>query len=167
MSAPLHLPPKPVRPIVLAGVLAGLGGCVLGPQSQSAPASSGTAERTTAGASGAAAVRVIDGAELQRVAGQSTSLTEVLRGRVGSLQIRRGSQAGACPRLVLRGIKSITADPSPSIYLDGTRVNDGCILETLSPMQVRSLVIYPGGLAPDGGGYAPSPNGLILVFTYD
>lgn len=90
----------------------------------------------------------------------SGSVLDVLRQRIGTMQIRTTSY---CPEITLRSRKSIVGSPSPQVYVDGTPATNTCILSSLSVVNVERVEVYNGARSPRPG-YHGDPNGLILVF---
>jgi hypothetical protein len=103
-------------------------------------------------------VLVLDAAQLS---GQHGTLLNLLRSRVTQLRVMAGD---ACPRLEMRGRRSITGRSDPSIYLDGTHAVNTCLLEQVSVTDLQRVEIYPMGITSRPG-YRPSAGGLILLFS--
>jgi hypothetical protein len=89
------------------------------------------------------------------------SVLMAMRGKVPSLRIQRPS--GECPKISLRAFVTFATVVNPHVYVDGTRTNDTCILETLRTQDVELVEVYSMGFTSRPG-YAPHPHGLILVF---
>ncbi len=89
------------------------------------------------------------------------SVLSALRGKVPNLRIRR--HRGQCPQLSLRGDVTFENVANPRVYVDGTRIGDTCILESLRAHNVESVEVYPMGFTSRPG-YATHAHGLILVF---
>lgn len=87
-------------------------------------------------------------------------LLDALVGRVSAMRVQ-GS--GACPRITLRGQKTMVGNSEPTVYIDGTRAVDTCILNMLRADEVERIEVYPMGVAHRPG-YRSDPYGLILVF---
>jgi hypothetical protein len=101
---------------------------------------------------------VIEGRALQDGRG---SVLDVIRGKTPSLRIRQ--DVGKCPRITLRNDASFMSQVNPAIYVDGTRANDTCILESIRGSDVQLLEIYPRGVTMRPG-YGMHAHGLILLF---
>ncbi|MGQ0560278.1 MAG: TonB-dependent receptor plug domain-containing protein [Gemmatimonadota bacterium] len=89
------------------------------------------------------------------------NLLEGIRGRVPGMLI--SERSGECPRVLFRGMRSVRAQGSPGIYVDGTRMLDTCILTQISASDIDFVEVYPNGDATRPG-IARNPFGLILVF---
>lgn len=90
------------------------------------------------------------------------TLLRAVSQRMRNMQVSQS--AGGCPRIALRGQKSIQGDSNPRVYVDGQPAMDTCILNTISTQDVQRIEVYPMGVAPRPG-YLAHPYGLILVFT--
>jgi hypothetical protein len=104
---------------------------------------------------------VVQGEELWAFGGR---LLDGLRGRVTTMQVHR--PVGDCPQVVLRGRRTIVGSTRPEVYVDGTRMTDTCILDTIRVGDIKRVEVYPGGISGRSR-YVPSPNGLIVVFMLD
>ncbi len=89
------------------------------------------------------------------------SVLSAMRGKVPSFRVRQSS--GECPRISLRNFVTFRSVVNPHVYVDGTRITDTCILESLRTEDVESVEVYSMGVTRRPG-YAPHPHGLILVF---
>jgi hypothetical protein len=89
------------------------------------------------------------------------SVLSALRGKVPSFRVQRPS--GECPKISLRNFVTFATVVNPHVYVDGTRTNDTCILETLRTEDVELVEVYSMGFTSRPG-YAPHSQGLILVF---
>lgn len=99
---------------------------------------------------------VVKGSEL------SGNLLEGLRNRVPFMQVgHRG--ADDCPRIMFRGVRSIRNQANPTVYVDGTRMLDTCILLQTSSSDIDYVEIYPSG-STTRTSYEQNPFGLILIF---
>jgi hypothetical protein len=101
---------------------------------------------------------VIEGRALEDGRG---SVLDVIRGKTPSLRVRR--DVGQCPRITLRNDVSFLSQVNPAIYVDGTRANDTCILDSIRGSDVQFLEIYPRGVTTRPG-YGMHAHGLILLF---
>ncbi len=90
------------------------------------------------------------------------TVLEAIRRAMPRIRIS-GWSSSQCPILMLRGQDTIRGDPSPSVYVDGVRVMDTCVLTTLQSIAVSRIEIYPTGVTPRAG-YEHSGRGLILIF---
>ncbi|HET7464709.1 MAG TPA: hypothetical protein VFJ82_25935 [Longimicrobium sp.] len=136
----------------------------LAPLALAACGSAGTSEtrlaspEPSAGSGGTQSAVVLDGDEL--AAGES--LLRSLVGRMANIEVLASNRG--CPEVHLRGRQSILASPGPSIYVDGARAVNTCVLDEIAPSEVRRVEVYPMGVHI---GYASDRNGLILVFMRD
>jgi hypothetical protein len=94
---------------------------------------------------------------------RSSDLLSLLANRVSAMQVRR---YGHCPTITMRGIKTYVGSPDPFIYVNGAQAGNTCILEMMRSEDVERIEVYPMGVTHRPG-YAPSPNGLILIFLRD
>ena len=101
------------------------------------------------------------GAIVVKGSDMSGNLLDALRYRVPAMRVTM--PAGECPRILFRGIRSIRNQANPSIYLDGTRMGDSCILQQLSASDVEFVELYPSGNTSRTA-YERNPFGLILIF---
>ena len=101
---------------------------------------------------------VLEGDQL--AAGET--LLRSLVGRMSNFEVLRSNRG--CPEVHLRGRQTILASPGPSIYVDGARAVNTCVLDEIAPSEVRRVEVYPMGVH---NGYAADRNGLILVFLRD
>lgn len=102
---------------------------------------------------------VIDGDELGRTHG---SLLRAMLGKVPNMKVNfTGLQR--CPAIALRRAEDINGKNFPDVYVDGTRANNTCILESLQAQDAALVEIYPMGFTRRPG-YGTSGQGLILVF---
>lgn len=103
---------------------------------------------------------VLDATQLNQGRG---TLLSMLTSRVAQLRVVAN---GVCPSLEMRGRTSIYGSSEPSIYLDGTRAVNTCVLEQLSAADLERVEIYPMGITSRPG-YRSSSGGLILLFSRD
>jgi hypothetical protein len=68
-----------------------------------------------------------------------------------------------CPEVYLRGRSSLESASDASIYVNGQRAANTCVLEILYSFDLESVEIYPMGVTSRPG-YVSDPDGLILVF---
>jgi hypothetical protein len=92
--------------------------------------------------------------------GRGTVLS-AMQGKVPNLRIQR--HGGECPQVNLRSNVTFRSVVNPHVYVDGTRIGDTCILESLRTEDVSSVEVYPMGVTKRPG-YATHAHGLILVF---
>jgi len=102
---------------------------------------------------------VIDGPDLYENNGP---LLRFLYARVPGMSVDYTSPV--CPRVHLRGRKSLFGSSDPVVYLDGARTANVCILDDLLTRDLRRVEVYPMGVT-NRPGYEAHPNGLILVFA--
>jgi hypothetical protein len=101
---------------------------------------------------------IISGVTLEDEMG---SIIDALVGRVPNFKVTRNS--GPCPQITLRSSVSFELPTDPQVYVDGTRIGDTCVLESLRAQNVALVEIYPMGFTTRPG-YATHAHGLILVF---
>jgi len=99
---------------------------------------------------------VLEGDQL----GYSAALIDVLVSRVGNVEV--GMTSG-CPRITMRGPKSIAQPSNPRIYVNGSPASDTCVLQQLRTEDVSRVELYPTGVTTRPG-YRSNAGGLILVF---
>jgi hypothetical protein len=121
----------------------------------------GCASMVEGGSSSAASTRsggafVLEGEQLWE---RNTDLLTVLS-RMSGVQIRRNDP---CPSITMRGAKTYMGSLDPHIYVNGTQAGNTCLLEMMRTDDVERIEVHPSGVSnrPE---YAPSPNGLILIF---
>jgi hypothetical protein len=119
-------------------------------------------EEQTADLEGGVEVRegaiIISGVTLEDETG---SVIDALVGRVPNFRVNQAS--GTCPQISLRSNVSFQSVTNPHVYVDGTRIADTCVLESLRARNVELVEIYPMGFTTRPG-YATHAHGLILVF---
>jgi propanediol dehydratase large subunit len=123
----------------------------------SLPAGTPTADRQAGSVRGTNVV-VLEGEQLRSSRG---TLLSALRSRMAQMRVTGGSQ---CPQLELRGRTSIYGSSDPSVYLDGARAVNTCLLEQMSVSDLERVEIYPMGVTTRPG-YRSNAGGLILVFS--
>ncbi len=101
---------------------------------------------------------IISGVTLEEETG---SVIDALVGRVPNFRVQRLS--GECPQISLRTHVSFESETNPHVYVDGTRIGDTCVLDSLRAQNVELVEIYPMGFTTRPG-YATHAHGLILVF---
>ena len=99
---------------------------------------------------------VVRGSEL------SGNLLDALRYRVTSMRVSTGG--AECPRIIFRGIRSVRNQANPTVYVDGARMGDTCILTQITSSDVDRVELYPSGNTTRTS-YERNPFGLILVFS--
>lgn len=92
------------------------------------------------------------------------NLLSYLQGRISGMTVDQG--ADVCPKVTLRGQRSIFGNNDPVVYVDGARTANSCVLESLYTGDLRRVEVYPFGVSHRPG-YEAHPNGLILVFLDD
>ena len=125
----------------------------------------GRGDDSATGDINAHALAVIEGERLEMSAAGGATITSILRRHVPNLTISQHNNSGSCPTLTLRGQRSTTLSSEPSYYVDGTRLQDGCFLETLSPRDVESIEVYGAGQSPANSNIPGTSGGLILIMT--
>jgi hypothetical protein len=109
-------------------------------------------------ASGARAT-VLTSAQLKD---ESGSLLETMSRRLFNIRV---DNRFSCPAISLRGSQNtVPGVTEPTVYVDGTRTVDTCILNLLNATDVARVEIYPMGFTSRPG-YTTNSHGLILVFT--
>lgn len=103
-------------------------------------------------------VTTLSGAALEH---GGNSLLSVMEGKVPSMRVYHPT--GQCPLISLRGETGIQQVTNPHVYVDATRVQDTCVLESLNPDNVSLVEVYPMGFTTRPG-YGVHGDGLILVF---
>jgi hypothetical protein len=92
------------------------------------------------------------------------TLLSFLHSRISGMEV--DFRAQPCPRVQLRGRKSLVGSNDPIVYVDGNRTANSCILEMLHTSDLSRVEVYPMGVS-NRPGYEAHPNGLILVFVLD
>ncbi|NIQ56778.1 MAG: TonB-dependent receptor plug domain-containing protein, partial [Gammaproteobacteria bacterium] len=111
-------------------------------------------------------VQVSDGATVVSAAELHDSHGSVLRAIMGKVPNMKVNFVGLdrCPAIALRSFEEIHGNNFPDIYLDGTRANNTCILESVRAEDLDRVEIYPQGFTRRPG-YGTSTHGLILLFS--
>jgi TonB-linked SusC/RagA family outer membrane protein len=100
----------------------------------------------------------------QITAGHSFNLAQALSGKVSGLTISNTSNSvNATPRIVLRGLRSITGDNTALIVLDGVPVPSNTI-NYINPNDVERVDIMKGGQAATLFG-SDGVNGAVVITT--
>jgi TonB-dependent SusC/RagA subfamily outer membrane receptor len=86
---------------------------------------------------------------------QYTNMYEVIRGRFSGVQIAGGE-------IIIRGITSINGSSAALIVVDGV-VMEGSILNSIPPVQVKSISVLKGGSAAIYG--SRGANGVVFIET--
>jgi len=120
----------------------------------------GGSRDTAEGPSPARGARAVTMLEDEQLADRSGSLLSVMQAETGGLDVRHTER---CPIITFRGAKRFVAPPTPSIYVNGMRATNTCVLDELPAADVRRVEIYPSGVTSRPG-YVNSADGLILVF---
>ena len=84
-----------------------------------------------------------------------------LYARIPGMQVDYSSPV--CPRVHIRGRKSLIGSSDPIVYVDGARTANSCVLDDLHTRDLSRVEVYPMGVS-NRPGYEAHPNGLILVF---
>ena len=103
---------------------------------------------------------VVGAEQLRRSEG---SLLRAIMGKVPNMKVSYAVGMSRCPSIAMRSFEDHRGMDRPSVYVDGTHVNDTCILETLDAREVDRVEIYPMGFTTRPG-YGTNGAGLILVF---
>jgi hypothetical protein len=111
----------------------------------------------TAESAGAGAATIVRGSEMNGM------LLSGLQARVPAMSVQTTSSA--CPRIVFRGQRSALQQGDPTVYVDGTRMQDTCILLQIPVLEVDYVEIYMGS-AGRPAGLPPNPFGTILVHRH-
>ena len=85
----------------------------------------------------------------------------VSRARIPAMMVTYPSND--CPRIMFRGRTSGRNQGNPSVYVDGTRMQDTCILSQINVADVDRVEVLPSG-DTSRAGIQRNPAGLILVF---
>lgn len=90
-------------------------------------------------------------------------LDQALQGKIAGVQIQNvSSEAGAAPKISIRGISSLNAGSSPLIVIDGMPVPDG--LSFLNPADVESIEVLKDAASAAIYG-SRGASGVIMVTT--
>lgn len=84
-----------------------------------------------------------------------------MSGKVPNMRVHRVQNA--CPEIMLRSTVNFKGLVNPSVYVDGTRATDTCVLDSLRTSDVSRIEVYPLGFTTRPG-YGRHAHGLILVF---
>lgn len=108
-----------------------------------------------AGSQASGAELVLHGSEM------SGTLLDALQTHFPAMKV--GSQSNGCPALQFRGAGSVRTAPSPSVYVDGTRMVDTCILAQMSTTEIDSVEVYPSGNTAKAA-VPRNPSGMIFIY---
>jgi TonB-linked SusC/RagA family outer membrane protein len=90
-------------------------------------------------------------------------LDQALQGKIAGVQIQNiSSEAGAAPKINIRGISSVNAGASPLVVIDGMPVADG--LSFLNPTDVESIEVLKDAASAAIYG-SRGASGVILITT--
>ncbi|MEY4381126.1 MAG: hypothetical protein RJA92_506 [Bacteroidota bacterium] len=90
-------------------------------------------------------------------------LDQALQGKIAGVQIQNiSSEAGAAPKINIRGISSVNAGASPLVVIDGMPVADG--LSFLNPSDVESIEVLKDAASAAIYG-SRGASGVIIVTT--
>ena len=90
-------------------------------------------------------------------------LDQALQGKIAGVQIQNiSSEAGAAPKINIRGISSVNAGASPLVVIDGMPVADG--LSFLNPADVESIEVLKDAASAAIYG-SRGASGVIIVTT--
>jgi len=143
----------PARTCILAFLTAAATAC------GSMPVSDATAGTGRLPGNNSTSGRVLTGPDLYEHGG---TLLRYLYARVPGMSVDYASSV--CPRVNMRGRKSVFGSSDPIVYVDGPRTANSCILEDLLTRDLSRVEVYPMGVS-NRPGYEANPNGLILVFV--
>jgi hypothetical protein len=102
---------------------------------------------------------IISGVDLEDGRGD---VLNAMIGKVPNFRVNRPA-AHPCPQISIRNATTHGSIVNPSVYVDGARSQDTCILESLPTAEVERLEVYPAGFTTRPG-YGRHLYGLILVF---
>lgn len=88
------------------------------------------------------------------------TLLEILQRRLPNIRVVTTAN---CPEVYLRGRSSLESASDASIYVNGQRAVNTCVLEILYSFDLESVEVYPMGVTSRPG-YVSDADGLILVF---
>ena len=88
------------------------------------------------------------------------NVLNAMRTRIPSIRI---TATGSCPRVAFRGSLSVSNQPDPSIYVDGTLVGDTCVLTSINGQDVDRVEVFPSGDTPYPT-IRRNASGIILIF---
>ena len=97
---------------------------------------------------------VIRGSEM------SGNVLNALRTRIPSIRV---TSTGDCPRVAFRGALSVSNQPDPSIYVDGTLMSDMCVLTSVNGQDVDRVEVFSSGDTPYPT-IRRNASGVILIF---
>ncbi len=140
-------------------LLAGLAGCAGNAALGAGPAGEAEAN-AAAGLPPSANALILQRRQLDAQQGQT--VLDVMRADLPALHIMTAGTD--CPSLAMRGPNVLPGISEPTVYLDGQRSSNTCLLEELPADQVARVEVYPMGFTPRPG-YEPNSSGLILLFT--
>ena len=103
---------------------------------------------------------VLGAAELE---GELGPLIDVMSRHIPSMTV---NSAGGCPSVSLRGANTAPGITEPTVYVDGLRTLDTCVLSGTSANDVKRVEVYANGFTSRPG-YAGNSHGLILIFMRD
>jgi len=95
----------------------------------------------------------------RQLANRAGTLLRVLQ-QNGPMLVR---ETAGCPEITFRGSKRFHGHSTPSIYVNGMRAVNTCVLDEFSAADVRRVEIYPSGMTSHPQ-FRGSADGLILVF---
>ncbi len=117
--------------------------------------------RTSARASGTSRTAI---GQAQLLNGRPTNVAQALSGKVAGLSIvNTGAGINASPRIILRGLRSITGNNQALIVVDGVAVPSS-IINTLNPNDIDRIDILKGGQSATLFG-SEGVNGAIVITT--
>jgi len=104
---------------------------------------------------------VLTGQELEL--NPTWTVLQTIVGFVPNVQTSSNGTPNGCPQVEIRGHDTVAGTSNPTVYVDGTRASDTCVLSSLLAPQVERVEVYPLGVSPRAG-YMTSAHGLILIF---
>jgi hypothetical protein len=88
----------------------------------------------------------------------------LIQTRMPNVQIR---PASPCPDLEFRGRRNLQRATPPTIYVQGQRASNTCILESLSMADVERVEVFRQGQGFHSAGFAGGAGGTILIYLKD
>lgn len=120
-----------------------------------------TAACSSSGGGGASEPSSTGAATVVRGSELGTNLLAGLRARVPGMSV--SYPQGECPRIIFRGVRSVTNQGNPTVYVDDTRMLDTCILTQIPSSDVDYVEVFPSGNTMQPG-IERNPFGLLMVY---
>jgi hypothetical protein len=92
------------------------------------------------------------------------SVLNLIQMRMSNVQIR---PASPCPDVEFRGRRNVQRATPPTIYVQGQRASNTCILESLNMADVDRVEVYRRGQGFHSAGFAGGAGGTILIYLKD